>query len=220
MRRLLPALLVLMLLAGCAAPAASPAAEVPLSDTSQSVEPSAPIITEEAADAPSAGEESPEPNNAPEQAEPQPSAPNEGDVDDATLAEIDALEQGSVVRTDDVAPVEASAYCRFSVTCAALVERQLELPDLLLPPDGVFYSGAIVLHGGETAQSLVESTLAACGLICQLNDDGSIAQIASIPNDLLDDMTWQLVCNGSVLDDPAGAAISSGDQLELQYVMK
>ena len=219
MRRLLPVLLALMLLAGCAAPAANPAADTPPAETDKLAEATAPIVTETPDAAPSDDAAGSPEQDAPDTPD-QPAAPNEGDVDDATLAEIDALEQDSVVRNDDVAPVEASAYCRFSVTCAALVERQLELPDLLLPPDGVFYSGAIVLHGGETAMSLAESTLASCGLICQLNDDGSIAQIAAIPNDLLDDMSWQLYCNGTVLDDPANASIASGDQLELRYDMK
>lgn len=219
MRRLLPVLLVLMLLAGCAAPAASPAADTLPAEADRPAEATAPIVTEEPDVAPPA-DAADTPEQDTQSTPDQPAAPNEGDVDDATLAEIDALEQDSVVRNDDVAPVEASAYCRFSVTCAALVERQLELPDLLLPPDGVFYSGAIVLHGGETAMSLAESTLASCGLICQLNDDGSIAQIAAIPNDLLDDMSWQLYCNGTVLDDPANASIASGDQLELRYDMK
>lgn len=219
MRRLLPVLLALMLLAGCAAPAANPAADTPPAETDKLAEATAPIVTETPDAAPSDDAAGSPEQDAPDTPD-QPAAPNEGDVDDATLAEIDALEQDSVVRNDDVAPVEASAYCRFSVTCAALVERQLELPDLLLPPDGVFYSGAIVLHGGETAMSLAESTLASCGLICQLNDDGSIAQIAAIPNDLLDDMSWQLYCNGTALDDPANASIASGDQLELRYDMK
>lgn len=219
MRRLLPVLLALMLLAGCAAPAANPAADTPPAETDKLAEATAPIVTETPDAAPSDDAAGSPEQDAPDTPD-QPAAPNEGDVDDATLAEIDALEQDSVVRNDDVAPVEASAYCRFSVTCAALVERQLELPDLLLPPDGVFYSGAIVLHGGETAMSLAESTLASCGLICQLNDDGSIAQIAAIPNDLLDDMSWQLYCNGMALDDPANASIASGDQLELRYDMK
>ncbi len=219
MRRLLPVLLALMLLAGCAAPAANPAADTPPAETDKLAEATAPIVTETPDAAPSDDAAGSPEQDAPDTPD-QPAAPNEGDVDDATLAEIDALEQDSVVRNDDVAPVEASAYCRFSVTCAALVERQLDLPDLLLPPDGVFYSGAIVLHGGETAMSLAESTLASCGLICQLNDDGSIAQIAAIPNDLLDDMSWQLYCNGTVLDDPANASIASGDQLELRYDMK
>ena len=219
MRRLLPVLLALMLLAGCAAPAANPAADTPPAETDKLAEATAPIVTETPDAAPSDDAAGSPEQDAPDTPD-QPAAPNEGDVDDATLAEIDALEQDSVVRNDDVAPVEASAYCRFSVTCAALVERQLDLPDLLLPPDGVFYSGAIVLHGGETAMSLAESTLASCGLICQLNDDGSIAQIAAIPNDLLDDMSWQLYCNGTALDDPANASIASGDQLELRYDMK
>lgn len=219
MRRLLPVLLALMLLAGCAAPAANPAADTPPAETDKLAEATAPIVTETPDAAPSDDAAGSPEQDAPDTPD-QPAAPNEGDVDDATLAEIDALEQDSVVRNDDVAPVEASAYCRFSVTCAALVERQLDLPDLLLPPDGVFYSGAIVLHGGETAMSLAQSTLASCGLICQLNGDGSIAQIAAIPNDLLDDMSWQLYCNGTVLDDPANASIASGDQLELRYDMK
>ena len=72
------------------------------------------------------------------------------------------------------------------------------------------------LKGGETALSLISYTLAACGLICDITD-GSIHQIASIPQNLQSDMQWVVRCNGEVLDDPASFAVNSGDELVLSY---
>lgn len=188
-----------------------PAIAVTPSDPPQQVEPPKAADTNDAssvvADAPSLPTED------------DSSSHHEGDVDSSILEQIGALEQSSSVRNDDVAPVESSAYCKFSVSCEALLERKTELADLLLPPDGVFYSGTIVLHGGETALALMADTLAACGLICEL-DGQCIVQIAAIPEDLQPDMGWTIRCNGEILDDPANTIITSGDVLAVSYEVK
>lgn len=142
---------------------------------------------------------------------------NEGDISSDTQAQINALEQSSTVRDDDVAPVEASAYCKLTVSCEVLLSQQDQLNDVLLPPDGMFYSGTVVLNSDETALQLVADKLAACGLICELEGD-IFHQIAAIPNDLVDGMRWVLFCNNQPLNTPAEYIIQSGDVLLLGYV--
>lgn len=148
--------------------------------------------------------------------EPVPEAPNEGDIDQSTLDQITSLEQSSSVRDDDVAPVEAEAYCTLTVSCEALLDRRDELSGVLLPPDGMFYSGTIVLTGGETALALIADTVNACGLDCQMDED-QFVQVAGIPGDLVEGMAWTVLCNGVPLDEPALYAIQSGDALLLAY---
>lgn len=219
MRRLLPLLLVLLFALTACSPAQPDAAAPDAPAAEETTQSTAPVIHDVTdAETPSEDDFPPEAESKAGEATPAEAddAPNEGDIDSGTLAQIDALEQDSSVRNDDVAPVEASAYCKLSVSCEALLERQDALVDILLPPDGIFYSGTIVLKGGETALSLISNTLAACGLICDITD-GSIHQIASIPQNLQSDMQWVVRCNGEVLDDPASFAVNSGDELVLSY---
>lgn len=225
--------LLLALLCSCtqtnptlpAVPAASlPAAEPP-------AEPEVPSEPDAAPETPPPAVEPPtEPDAASETPPPEsePGAPvspdvfpahEEGDVDHDTLAQISALEQNTQVRDDDVAPVESDAYCRLTVTVEALLERKDALPDVMLPPDGVFYSGAIVLSGTETALDTITGTLSACGLACTLDGD-EIQQVAGIANDLQADMHWGIRCNDDLLEDPASYALQTGDVLTLAYELR
>lgn len=179
--------------------------ETPVENVPQPVE-TAPVFTET---------EEPEPVPEPEP-EPTPEH-NEGDIDSDTQAQISAMEQNSSTRDDDVAPVEASAYCKLTVSCDALLEHRDELSDILLPPDGMFYSGTVVLSGAETALQLISDKLAACGLICEL-EDNDIKQVAAIQDDLIEAMNWVIFCNDSPLDSPEEYVIQSGDVLVLSYV--
>ena len=210
-------LLCLSLCAGCQSKepvnSGAPAAVNPTVETIPDAEP---VKQEDAAvEAPqpttdSESEEDPAPGESP--------AYNEGDIDSATQDQISAMEQSSTVRDDDVAPVEASAYCKLTVSCEALLEHRDELNDVLLPPDGMFYSGTVILSGGETALRLIADKLAACGLICELEED-DIRQVAAIREDLVDGMEWVIFCNDTPLDDPDEYVIQSGDVLVLSYVL-
>ena len=181
--------------------------ETPAENVPQPVE-TAPVFTETT---------EPDPEPVPEPApEPVPEH-NEGDIDSDTQAQISAMEQSSTVRDDDVAPIEASAYCKLSVSCEALLEHREQLSDILLPPDGMFYSGTVVLTGTETALHLVADKLASCGLICELDGD-DIKQVAAIHDDLIEEMDWVIFCNDQPLDDPEDYVIHSGDVLVLSYV--
>ncbi len=210
---LLMTLLLCLSLCSCAADIAEPKSSAPGADPQTGAsepaetENTAPVITEDTAD-PSA--------TAPE-TDPIP-APSEGDIDDATQAQINELEQSSTVRDDDVAPVEASAYCKLTVSCEALLEYQAQLTDVLLPPDGMFYSGTVVLSGGETALQLIADKLAACGLICEL-EGNAFQKVAAIPDELVDEMDWVVFCNDRPLDAPDTYVIQSGDVLVLSYVL-